>query len=171
MTDEGVRGAYRRLADPLGTPLRAGLLVVALGLVAAFGLMRSASLQRNAILGFTVATAAVYLFLSFRARRTAAETDPAALRHLFLDLAQRRLRVAGSLPVRGVMWGALGAWSLAASVDLGRFPLFEDPAIQRFFGVAGLLFAARYLLEWGIELPRVRREVADLANSAGADRG
>ena len=166
MTDEEVRSAYRRVADPFGTRPRAVLLSVSLTLVAGYAALGLSGGHRKTVIALTVLFAAIYAGLSHRARRSAAGLTAAEVRARFESKARGTLRGAAVLPVRGFLWAAFGAWSGAAALGLAPFGLIEEQEARAFLAGAALLFTVRYSLEWLVDVPRLRRELAALAEPA-----
>jgi hypothetical protein len=166
MNDDEVRRAFLRIADPFGTRPRAVLLTVSLSLVAGYAALRLAGGHRTAVIALTVLFTVIYGGLSHRARRSAAVLTPPEMRARFTSKARGTLQTAALLPVRGLLWAAFGAWAGAAATGLAPFALTDDRDSLAFIAGAAALFTARYLLEWLVEVPRIRLELAALAESA-----
>ena len=143
MSDDEVRRAFLRLADPFGTRPRAVLLSVSLSFVAAYAALRLAGGHRTTVIVLAVLFAAVYGGISRHARRSAARLSAPEARARFEAKARGALGTAALLPVRGFLWAALGAWAAAAATGLLPFGLLEDPHAQLFLAGASFLFTVR----------------------------
>jgi hypothetical protein len=160
VTEDDLRRALRQVDDPLGTPARAVFFVLGLAAVGAYAwTVLGDSLFRTVALAGVPTIAVVYAGLSFRARRRARDSSEEKARKEFLDRARRVLAAAPSLPFRGFLWLALGGWA-GFSIARGReLPLGGGPNLTLFVAGMGLLLGSRYLVEWLVEIPRLRRDL------------
>jgi hypothetical protein len=147
------------MEDPFGTPARVGFLLLGLAGVAAYGALHLRGGQRTAVILFVAAAGAVYAFLGRRARAFARNAAPAEMRERFVRSGKARLRAAPTLPLRGILWLGLGTWAWISYFRGRTFPIADDPMLPVFLGGMGVLLGAKYLMEWRLEIPRLRRDV------------
>ncbi len=163
LTERDLRRAYRRVADPFGTPWRAGILVVALAGIALYAHHHLRGRLQVVILVLTPAATLLYAAVSFRVRRFASTGSPEAVRDRFAARARAVLKGALWNPFRTLVWGGLGCWAWAETLGWTAFPFDRDVFEALFVGLLGTLLGARALLEWLVEVPRLRRDLARMA--------
>ena len=159
MTDEDLRVAFRRVADPLGTPVRATFLVLNLALIGWYQACLPETAFRTALQAGTAAAVLFYAATSLWVRRRSARESPRWSRERFLQKARARSLTAYQLLIQSLFW-------LAVAMGAGWLYILAAPGPPYTFGIfltaTAVLLGLRYLLERFVDIPRVRRDLAAL---------
>jgi hypothetical protein len=157
-----LRAAYLRLADPVGTPANVVYLVSAVGCIGAYGLLQPRGMVPRIVPWTLAVGVAYYLYLRWRALRRVKDATEESLRWEYTEKARKVLAAAPSFPMRSLLWLGLGGWGWVSVVRGRDYPLGGDGALAVFLGAMGFVLGVRYLHEWRVQIPALRRDLEAL---------